>query len=282
MTTNMSGNLRYNSQSYANNDELQRIINLKAVDFLHVAFIPANTESQQFLDIGCGTGDFTRDWLLPRCPPCRRLVAVDASEEMLSYARENSAHPKIQYDHLNVGDDVGEFIKKYGRFDRVYSFFCLNWLKDQEQAMKNVSRLMTPAGECLMVFPAVSPTRALWRKMAQLDNWKKFSNVFDEFTPKSHDLEDDNARLSYMRDVLHSAGLTVNTCELLYERIDYENPQAHIDIQLSVNPVVTTLSPHEYALLRKDVTNEVLKWKSDDDFSARPCLYLVHARKRKE
>ncbi|XP_075532333.1 juvenile hormone acid O-methyltransferase-like isoform X1 [Dermacentor variabilis] len=282
MTTKTSGNLRYNSQSYAKNDELQRQFNLKAVDFFNSAFVPANTASQQFLDIGCGTGDFTRDWLLPRCPPCRRLVAVDASEEMLSYARENSAHQDIQYDYLNIGDDVSDFIEKYGRFDRVYSFFCLNWLKDPAQAMKNVSRLMTPAGECLLQFPAVSPARALWRKMAQLEHWKKFSNVFDGFTPKSHDLEDDIARLSYMRELLDSAGLMANTCELLYGGFDYETPQANIDILLSVNPVGATLSPQETELLRSDVTNEVLKWKSDNDLSARPCMYLVHARKRNE
>ncbi|XP_075532334.1 uncharacterized protein LOC142564985 isoform X2 [Dermacentor variabilis] len=148
--------------------------------------------------------------------------------------------------------------------------------------MKNVSRLMTPAGECLLQFPAVSPARALWRKMAQLEHWKKFSNVFDGFTPKSHDLEDDIARLSYMRELLDSAGLMANTCELLYGGFDYETPQANIDILLSVNPVGATLSPQETELLRSDVTNEVLKWKSDNDLSARPCMYLVHARKRNE
>ncbi|KAL1481132.1 hypothetical protein MTO96_050433 [Rhipicephalus appendiculatus] len=99
MTTKQSGNLRYNSKLYADNDDIQRNLNLQALDLFHLAFAPAyNTKNQQFLDIGCGTGDFTRDWLLPRCPPCRRLVAVDASEEMLSYARVNSAHPDIEYE----------------------------------------------------------------------------------------------------------------------------------------------------------------------------------------
>ncbi|KAH7934133.1 hypothetical protein HPB49_021698 [Dermacentor silvarum] len=280
MSMKTTSNLRYNSQSYASNDELQRVVNLKAVDLFNMAFAPANSGSQQFLDIGCGTGDFTRDWLLPRCPPCRRLVAVDASEEMLSYARANSGHPKIQYDYLNVGDDVGDFIEKYGRFDRVYSFFCLNWLKDQAEAMKSVSRLLKPSGECLLLFPAWSPTRQLWRKLAQLDHWKKFSNVFDGFMPKSQDLEDDDARLSYLRDILDSAGLMAHTCDLLYLQLSYSNPQALVDIQLSVNPVVATMSPEEKELLRKDVANEVLKWTSDDAFSARPSVYLVHARKR--
>ncbi|KAL1484224.1 hypothetical protein MTO96_032704 [Rhipicephalus appendiculatus] len=273
MPTERSGNLKYNSQLYADNDELQRVLNLKTLDLLDMAFTPAdNTENQQFLDIGCGTGDFTRDWLLPRCPPCRRLVAVDASEQMLSYARANNAHPKIQYDYLNVGGEVTDFVEKYGRFHRIYSFFCLNWIKDQAKAMINVSRLLAPSGECLLVFPAWSPTRELWKQIAQLDRWRKFSKVFEEFTPKSQDLEDDQARLSYLRDILDTAGLTANTCELLYYKVEYHKAtEALVDIQLSVNPVVTSLSPEEKELLRKDVTNQVQKWKSDSDFSARPC-----------
>ncbi|KAH7939935.1 juvenile hormone acid O-methyltransferase [Rhipicephalus sanguineus] len=284
MPTNRSCNLEYNAQLYADNDELQRGVNLKAVDLLHMAFTPAdNTENQQFLDIGCGTGDFTRDWLLPRCPPCRRLVAVDASDVMLSYARTNSAHSKIQYDYLNVGDDVTDFVGKYGRFERIYSFFCLNWLKDQAEAMRNVSRLLTPSGECLLVFPAWSPTRALWKHIAQLDRWKKFSNVFEELTPKSQDLEDDKERLSYLRDILDSAGLKANTCELLYCVVGiHKDTQTLVDAQLSLNPVVASLSPEEKELFRKDVTNEVLKWKRGNVCSTRPSVYLVHARKRNE
>ncbi|KAK8776104.1 hypothetical protein V5799_030565 [Amblyomma americanum] len=222
-------NPKYNSLLYANNDDRQRELNLKVLDLLEMAFTPKPTEDQQFLDIGCGTGDFTRDWLLPRCPPCRRLVAVDASEEMLSYARQNSTHSSIEYDFLNVGGDVSLFVERYGQFDRVYSFFCLNWVKDLAEALKNVSALLAPSGECLLAFPAWSPTRMLWRKMAQLERWKKFSKLFEGFVPKSQDLEDDKARISYVQEALRAAGLEPSTCELLFVRPDFSKPEAYIE-----------------------------------------------------
>lgn len=281
MPEEVTKNPRYNSPFYAKNDDRQRELNLTTLDFFHLTFSQTNTEDQQFLDLGCGTGDFTRDWLFPRCPPCRRIVAVDASEDMLFYARQNSSHPSIVYDYLNIGNDVTAFIEKYGRFDRIYSFFCLNWLGDQAQAMKNVSSLLTASGECLLIFPAWSPTRMLWRKIAQLDRWKKFSHVFEGFVPKSQDLEDDDARLSYIEDILQSANLKPSTCELRYVQVDYTQPEHQIDMQLSLNPAASLVTQEERKILRNDVAEEVMKWTSSSIFASQPSIYIVHAKKAK-
>lgn len=228
MPEEVLNNPRYNSQLYAKNDDHQRELNLQILNFFDLTFAQKNTEDQQFLDLGCGTGDFTRDWLIPRCPPCRRIIAVDASVDMLSYARTNCSHPSIQYEYLNIGNDITSFLQKYGRFDRIYSFFCLNWLSNQARALKNISSLLTDSGECLLVFPAWSPTRMLWRKIGQLDRWRKFSHVFEGFVPKSQDLEDDDARLYYLQDILHSANLKPRTCELRYVLVDHSEPDHFI------------------------------------------------------
>ncbi|XP_054933776.1 juvenile hormone acid O-methyltransferase-like [Dermacentor andersoni] len=281
MPNEPSRNPRYNSELYVNNDDRQRELNLKVLDLLQMAFSSQATECHQFLDIGCGTGDFTRDWLLSRCPPCKRIIAVDASEDMLAYARQHCTHPSIEFEYLNIGDDVSNFAKKYGKFDRIYSFFCLNWVKDQAQAMKNVSTLLTSRGECLLVFPAWSPTRMLWRKVAKLDRWSKFSKMFEGFVPKSQDLEDDDARISYAQDILRRAGLEPSTCVLLYVQPNYGKPEAYIDMQLSLNPAWSLATSEEREALRNDVTAEVLKWTSESAYSARPSLYVIHARKIK-
>ncbi|KAH7939936.1 juvenile hormone acid O-methyltransferase [Rhipicephalus sanguineus] len=279
MPTEMSENPRYNSKLYASNDDHQRELNLKVLDLFQMAFASKVCEDYQFLDIGCGTGDFTRDWLLPRCSPCKRIVAVDASEDMLAYARLHCAHPSVEHDYLNIGDDVNDFVKKYGKFNRIYSFFCLNWVKDQARAMKNVSTLLTTGGECLLVFPAWSPTRMLWRKVAELERWIKFSKVFEGFVSQSQDLEDDEARISYIRDIVRSANLEPSTCELLYVQPNYSKPEKYIDMQLSLNPAWSLATVEEREALKKDVTAEVLKWTNEGAYSARPSLYVIHARK---
>lgn len=273
---------RYNSPLYAGNNSWQRRLNLKALDLLEMAIRPRDTSRLQFLDLGCGTCDFTRDYLLPRCLPCRRLVAVDASEDMLRYARQNSAHTDIEIDFLNISEDVGRFLEKYGTFDRVYSFFCLNWVKDQREAMKNISRLLAPYGECLLVFPAWSPIKTFWRKMAQLDRWRPFASIFEEYIPISQDFESDQERLAYLEDIVRGAGLSANTCELLYTPLTYTNWEECIDMQVSLNPAASMIGPVDREILRKDVAKEVSSWTNGTNLPPLPLVYLVHARKRQE
>lgn len=142
------------------------------------SFPSGPTDDQQFLDLGCGPGNITREVLLPQCLPCRRIVAVDSSKDMLQYARERFSHPKIVYDTLNiVSDDLSEFVGRYGLFDRVYALSLLNWLKDQEQALKNIAKLMKPGGEALFTFSASSPHIRFRKKLAGMPRWSKYAKV---------------------------------------------------------------------------------------------------------
>ncbi|KAL1477887.1 hypothetical protein MTO96_035389 [Rhipicephalus appendiculatus] len=79
----------------------------------------------QYLEIGCGPGDLSRNHLLAVCPPTlKRLVSTDNSQAMVDHARTAHAHPKIDYRLLDItrDDDVSRFIAEEGRFQRVYSF----------------------------------------------------------------------------------------------------------------------------------------------------------------
>ncbi|KAG0437811.1 hypothetical protein HPB47_017277, partial [Ixodes persulcatus] len=137
-----------------------------------------SSEEQQFLDLGCGIGDVTREALLPRCLPVGRIVAADVFKDKIETAKKNFAHPKICYDVLDaLADDVSAFVKKYGQFDRVYAIFLFNWVKDQEKGFKNVFELLKPGGECLCVFYASSFHLQFRKKLANTERWKKYAEV---------------------------------------------------------------------------------------------------------
>ncbi|XP_070382640.1 juvenile hormone acid O-methyltransferase-like [Dermacentor albipictus] len=127
------------------------------LDFCQRVFRREPDETQQFLDVGCGIGDLTRDELLPRCLPCRRMVAVDVSADM--------------------DRDVAEFIDEHGLFDRVYSFHTVTWVRDQAKALKNVARLLKPRGECLFIFPSSVRSVDVNRNLVKMQRWSKYSHV---------------------------------------------------------------------------------------------------------
>lgn len=154
-----------------------KYFNIRALDFLQMSFEPGVGEKHHILDIGCGTGQFTCEELLPRCLPCERLVATDVSGDMLEYARQHSPHPQIVYDTLDVAGDVSSFVQKYGLFERVYSFFCLNWVKDKETALINISRLMAPGGDCILLFGITGPLLRYWEEIVKMERWKPYTEV---------------------------------------------------------------------------------------------------------
>ncbi|XP_077491094.1 uncharacterized protein LOC144101771 isoform X5 [Amblyomma americanum] len=121
------------------------------LDTFHKAFRPCENEQQQYIDVGCGPGGFTKGYLLPRCLPCRRLVAVDKSAAMLRFAAEKNPHPKIDYLPLDISQDVDEFVDRQGQFQRVYSFLTLHWvlknLVPESAYLSDVGTLRTYAKE---------------------------------------------------------------------------------------------------------------------------------------
>ncbi|XP_077488880.1 uncharacterized protein LOC144099450 isoform X2 [Amblyomma americanum] len=104
----------------------------------------------QYLDLGCGPGDFLAEHLLPRLRPCKRVVAVDISTEMLDYARKQHQHPEVFYEQLDIEHgDPRTITEKHGVFDGVYAFMALHFVKDLEKTYYNISRLLKEGGECL-------------------------------------------------------------------------------------------------------------------------------------
>ncbi|XP_042145684.1 juvenile hormone acid O-methyltransferase [Ixodes scapularis] len=222
------------------------------------SFASGPADDQQFLDLGCGPGNITRDVLLPQCLPCRRLVAVDSSEDMLKYARERFSHPKIFYDTLDImSGDLSEFVGRYGLFDRVYALSLLNWLKDQEQALKNISKLMKPGGEAFFLFGASNPQIRFRKKLAGMPRWSKYAKICENCTPPTVDLAGKEALVSYISGILKNANWILSMCEVRSGSFE-----PHIDLELLIkdlmatNPIRALVTKEEELLLLQDATEE--------------------------
>lgn len=127
------------------------------------------------LDIGCGSGDVTIDFILPLMPvKFSRLVGTDISEQMVRYAGEQYKHPKISFDKMDIASDLGKSIRNSEPFDHVMSFYCLHWVQNQDQAIQNIFNLLHADGDCLLVFLANNPIFDIYKQLSENERWAKY------------------------------------------------------------------------------------------------------------
>ncbi|CAN7996965.1 unnamed protein product [Ixodes pacificus] len=236
---------------------IQRGQNIRALELLQGTSPGEARQERQFLDLGCGTGDFTRDHILPRYSPCRRIVGADVSIEMIEFARKNFPHPKICYDLLDISaSDVTDFAQKHGQFDRVFSFFCLHWMKDQKTALKNVAALMKPGGDCLLLFNAYTHTTLMRRKLARMDRWKKYAEECERSVPPTVDLvgKGKDALISYMQDLLRTADLMPIICDVWPLPPENNTLDKMIEKRMGYCHLSTLVTEEERPVLLQDVT----------------------------
>ncbi|KAH7955997.1 hypothetical protein HPB52_005488 [Rhipicephalus sanguineus] len=200
------------------------------LDFLEQAFLdsaalhlgPTGHEGDvreriQFLDVGCGSGSFTKKHLLPRLPAwCERLVAVDNSDAMLKFAAESSADPRIEYRKLDIlaYEDVAQFVNAEGRFQRVYSFLAFHWIAEHRIALKNIGTLLAPGGECFIVFSDKLHVFDVFAAMMESPRWKKYSDILLQMLPETRLLEDIYSLRSYLVNLLQETNLLPLACEI--------------------------------------------------------------------
>lgn len=205
-----------------------------------------NEEQQQYIDVGCGPGSFTQKYLLPRCLPCRRLVAVDKREAMLKLAAEKYAHPKIDHKQLDILGDVDKFVRAEGQFQRVYSFLMLQWVRDQGQAMVNVEKLLLPGGECLLMFERNLHFFDLFVAMMNSPRWAKYAHVVQDLIPPTRTITDVVALRKYTSDLVKSTDLVPLATEVFsFPAMKLWEKEKMIESFLSFNPVYPLLNDQE-------------------------------------
>jgi len=113
----------------------------------HLAF--TKIEPKRILDIGCGTGYFTR--LLRGKFKRAEIVALDLSESMLHTTRKSHGRRLPWHGHhRHVNGDAAALPLKAEQFDLVCSNLTMQWLSDPQTMLQEMRRVLAPGG--LMLF----------------------------------------------------------------------------------------------------------------------------------
>lgn len=94
----------------------------------------------RWLDVGCGTGAFTK-LVLDRCSPAA-VVAVDPSEEQIGFARSEPVGRRAEFRVV----DGQSLPFPDGTFDVVVSALVINFIPDRPRATAEMRRVCRPGG----------------------------------------------------------------------------------------------------------------------------------------
>ncbi|XP_065081941.1 juvenile hormone acid O-methyltransferase [Ochlerotatus camptorhynchus] len=176
------------------------------------------------LDIGCGSGDVLIDFVVPMMPQkYARILATDISEQMVRFARTvHSGRKNIYFDTLDIGGDVSRFVKKWGCFDHITSFYCLHWVRYQSSAFSNIYNLLNPDGDCLLVFLARNPIFDIYDQLSRSTKWSKYMTDVDKYISPYQYCENPAGEIE---EILSSVGFAkykihISDKNYVYEGID--------------------------------------------------------------
>lgn len=99
--------------------------------------------AERVLDLGCGTGDLTRQ-IAERGAS---VLGLDASSEMVSEAERKHAAAGIEF---RVGD--GQELRFEAEFDAVFSNATLHWMPRADDVAQGVLRALKPGGRFVAEF----------------------------------------------------------------------------------------------------------------------------------
>ncbi|XP_046388551.1 juvenile hormone acid O-methyltransferase [Ischnura elegans] len=188
--------------------------------------------AETVLDVGCGSGEVTRRLLLPVLPATGRIVAVDASEAMIRFASVRHRHPRLSFRTMDILDPHLKETFPHG-FRKVFSFFCLHWVREQRIAMKNIHDLLMPEGEALLVFLASSPIFDVYEHMASSPKWSKYTKDYENYISPYHHSKTPTQDL---KNVMIDVGFQVLNCETRDRVFVFNEFQQLKDAVKAVNP----------------------------------------------
>ncbi|KAJ3657568.1 hypothetical protein Zmor_009358 [Zophobas morio] len=206
------------------------------------------------LDVGSGDGDVLFDVLLPEIPhDFAKLVGTDVSEEMVDFARSRYKSDKIDFVALDISSAsiLPEF---HDFFDHIFSFYCLHWVVEQRQAMKNMFDMLKPGGEILVTFLASNPIYDVYERMAKSNKWCSYMTNLKRYISPYHHSENPETELE---DILKKEGFLIRVCRMEDRTYTFPSFSVMAKSAEAVNPFIKKIPENEIGNYIEDYLNEV-------------------------
>ncbi|CAH0394283.1 unnamed protein product [Bemisia tabaci] len=184
------------------------------------------SQDEVVLDAGCGPGDVTHNVLLPFLPDAavKHLVGVDISPSMKEHGYKNFPHPKLIFDTFDLAqDDVTKLTQDprlHDGFDKIFSFYVLNWIFDLKSALNKIYTLLKPRGQALFMFPANRHYQRTYVEIQQRQPWSDIlQGLKREISPYFYS----NDPAGEFTELLKEVGFKVSVCKCVETEDEFES-----------------------------------------------------------
>ncbi|GFS59415.1 methyltransf_25 domain-containing protein [Nephila pilipes] len=213
-------------------------------------------EEEVIMDVGCGPGRLTSQFIVPCFPKLKKIMALDVIPGMIEVAKSNYSHPKIEYAVANF-EDRSTVERWEGQLTKFICIQCFNRIKDQKKAFKTVYDLLQPNGEAAFLFLLHNGYYEAILKIAEDSKWKTYftCNVTD-CVPES---QLKNYSAFHFKNMVQDVGFTIRYCRETQNVTTFSNDEEYIDFYYSVCALAPYIPENEVSEFKKDLLRYIIQ-----------------------
>jgi ubiquinone/menaquinone biosynthesis C-methylase UbiE len=238
---------------------------LSATHLLHDLKIPGNPT---VLDVGCGTGIATFE-LVKRFQGKGMFYGIDLSQKMIYLARARVM--KFGYGNVEFNKGDAEALNfPESSFDLVINNQVFHWIQNKEEALKEMFRVLKPAGQIGLVFQGEPSFKELFEAYDRVRH--RHPDYALSERPRSLTPEE-------TRELFDKAGFQESRISAIHN-VTWIDPSMFLtDMDLTISPWRIDLSKENAEKVQKEVAGELLKIKRTDPLMTTSCSIFGYGQK---
>ncbi|XP_069675148.1 juvenile hormone acid O-methyltransferase-like [Periplaneta americana] len=221
---------------------------------------------ERVLDLGCGPGTNTVEILLPRLPDdFEILVGADVSQPMLQIASSKYKHPKLKFLHLDLGDDIpADSQFRTPGFNKIFSFYMMNWIPDQRRAVSNIYNMLRPGGEAVVSVCTKSDIVSALIAQSQKTEWEPYVKGVEQNVGRYQNSQDP---VEELRSLYKGAGFEVVDIKWRELSYDFKLTSKIKDFVAGINPFQPSMPKELQDIYMIDLLMEMTKVKFKREYN---------------
>jgi len=245
-----------------------------------------NPLNKRILDIGCGTGNITKEFVIT----AEYVDGIDPSNNMIGFARKKHCNiPNLSFHQAFAEDFILPGPPKLHNL--AIASFSFHWFLDKPKAIKQIHKHLEKNGEFFFTAPTSddpTPLNLIVAEEMMATGIGSLLKAASEFfsTNKSEALGSSYPTRNELKNMLTDAGFEILTCEqqtcnvILKDRTELEDFERPIVMS---RPIVTYIPNmiHEY-LFAEFIDKMILRMKQTDkeELIKEMTTTIVHVRKK--